>query len=212
VEIGGTDQKFNFVVAREIQRAYDVEPQAILTMPLLEGTDGTLKMSKSYDNYVGFSEPPREIFGKLMSIPDALVPRYFEIVLRKTQAEIRDVEREMGESPRDTKARLAGEIVALFHSKEDAHRASEEFDRVFKHKDVPDEIPELQVPAGGKGLVEIMVDSGLVPSKSQARRLIDQGAVKLDGQRVEEDRSLRLDGPTVLKVGKRRFLKLVPEP
>ena len=212
VEIGGTDQKFNFVVAREIQRACGVEPQAILTMPLLEGTDGKLKMSKSYGNYVGINESPREIFGKIMSIPDELVLRYYEVVLRVSPGELGQICREMEERPRDTKARLAREIVALFHSVADAKRAEEEFERVFRHKEAPDEMPEYGVPAEGKSLVEIMLDAGTVPSKSEARRLIGAGAVKLDGEKVTEDLNIKLSSPCVLKVGKRRFVRLVPKP
>jgi tyrosyl-tRNA synthetase len=212
VEIGGTDQKFNFVVAREIQRAYDVIPQAILTMPLLEGTDGKLKMSKSYDNYVGISEPPREIFGKIMSIPDDLVLRYYDVVLRISGADRADISKRMEESPRETKARLALEIVSLFHTADAAREASQEFDRIFKHGEAPDKMPEFKLPRAGKGLVEILVESDTASSKSEARRLIDQGAVKLEGEKIEENRTIQVESPCVLKVGKRRFVKLIPEP
>ncbi len=210
VEIGGTDQKFNFVVAREIQRAFNIEPQTILTMPLLEGTDGKRKMSKSYDNYVGINESPREIFGKIMSIPDELVLRYFEVVLRVPRDELSQLSGQMKEHPRDTKARLAREIVALFHSKEAALEAEHEFNRIFRLGEAPDEMPSFPVPEGGKTLVEIMVESGAAPSKSEARRLIGQGAVKLDGERIQEDITVQVDAPRVLKVGKRRFVKLTP--
>jgi tyrosyl-tRNA synthetase len=212
VEIGGTDQKFNFVVAREIQRAYDMAPQAILTMPLLEGTDGKLKMSKSYDNYVGISEPPREIFGKIMSIPDDLVLRYCDVVLRVSRTEREEISKGMQESPRETKAHLAGQIVSLFHTADAASEASREFDRIFKHGEAPDEMPEFRLPKNGKGLVEILVESDTASSKSEARRLIDQGAVRIEGEKVEENRTIQVESPCVLKVGKRRFVKLVPEP
>jgi len=211
VEVGGTDQKFNFMVGREVQKAFGQEPQVILTVPLIEGTDGKLKMSKSYDNYIGITEPPNQIYGKVMSIPDELVVKYYKLVLYYDEVELKKVEEEMKERPRDTKAKLAYEIVKLFWSQEDARRAEEEFNRVFREKGIPDEIPEYRIPEEGIWIVELLADSGLVSSRSEARRLIKQRAVKLDDVVIEdESKIIKLESKeAILRVGKRKFLKLV---
>jgi len=211
VEVGGTDQKFNFMVGREVQKAFGQEPQVILTVPLIEGTDGKLKMSKSYDNYIGITEPPYQIYGKVMSIPDELVVKYYKLVLYYDNAELKKVEEEMKERPRDTKAKLAYEIVKLFWSQEDARRAEEEFNRVFREKGVPDEIPEYKIPERGIWIVELLANSGLVSSRSEARRLIKQRAVKLDDVIIDDESEIiKLKSKeAILRVGKRKFLKLV---
>ena len=211
VEVGGTDQKFNFMVGREVQKAFGQEPQVILTVPLIEGTDGKLKMSKSYDNYIGITEPPNQIYGKVMSIPDELVVKYYKLVLYYDNAELKKVEEEMKERPRDTKAKLAYEIVKLFWSQEDARRAEEEFNRVFREKGVPDEIPEYKIPERGIWIVELLANSGLVSSRSEARRLIKQRAVKLDDVIIDDESEIiKLKSKeAILRVGKRKFLKLV---
>jgi tyrosyl-tRNA synthetase len=211
LELGGTDQKFNFIVAREIQREYGQAPQVIMTVPLLEGTDGKLKMSKSYDNYIAITEAPKEMYGKIMSIPDNLVLKYYKLLLYLDNDELRKIEREMEENPRDTKARLAYKIVSIFHSEREAKEAEEEFIRIFREGKLPAEVPVFQIRKGVP-LIELMVQSGLVNSKTEARRLIRQRAVKLDGEVVErEDLFIETkDLPKVLKVGKRRFLKLIP--
>ena len=211
VEVGGTDQKFNFMVGREVQKAFGQEPQVILTVPLIEGTDGKLKMSKSYDNYIGITEPPNQIYGKVMSIPDELVVKYYKLVLYYDEVELKKVEEEMKERPRDTKAKLAYEIVKLFWSQEDARRAEEEFNRVFREKGVPDEIPEYKIPEKGIWIVELLANSGLVSSRSEARRLIKQRAVKLDDVIIDDESEIiKLESKeAILRVGKRKFLKLV---
>jgi len=211
VEVGGTDQKFNFMVGREVQKAFGQEPQVILTVPLIEGTDGKLKMSKSYDNYIGITEPPNQIYGKVMSIPDELVVKYYKLVLYYDEVELKKVEEEMKERPRDTKAKLAYEIVKLFWSQEDARRAEEEFNRVFREKGVPDEIPEYKIPEKGIWIVELLANSGLVSSRSEARRLIKQRAIKLDNVVIDDESEIiKLESKeAILKVGKRKFLKLV---
>ena len=211
VEVGGTDQKFNFMVGREVQKAFGQEPQVILTVPLIEGTDGKLKMSKSYDNYIGITEPPNQIYGKVMSIPDELVVKYYKLVLYYDEVELKKVEEEMKERPRDTKAKLAYEIVKLFWSQEDARRAEEEFNRVFREKGIPDEIPEYKITEKGIWIVELLANSGLVSSRSEARRLIKQRAVKLDDVVIDDESEIiKLESKeAILKVGKRKFLKLV---
>ena len=211
VEVGGTDQKFNFMVGREVQKAFGQEPQVILTVPLIEGTDGKLKMSKSYDNYIGITEPPNQIYGKVMSIPDELVVKYYKLVLYYDDVELKKVEEEMKERPRDTKAKLAYEIVKLFWSQEDARRAEEEFNRVFREKGIPDEIPEYKITEKGIWIVELLANSGLVSSRSEARRLIKQRAVKLDDVVIDDESEIiKLESKeAILRVGKRKFLKLV---
>ncbi len=209
IEVGGTDQVFNFLVAREIQKHFGEEPQVILTVPLLEGTDGKLKMSKSYDNYIGLTEKPEDIYGKVMSIPDTLIYKYYKLVLYYDDESLKKVESFIREDPRGAKAKLAYEIVKLLHSEEDAKRAEEHFNRVFREKKIPDNIPEFELPKEGLNIVEILYRSGLVTSKSEARRLINQRAVKLNGEPVTNiDTVLKRDGEKVLKVGKRKFLKL----
>ncbi len=211
MEVGGTDQKFNFLVAREVQKHYGQEPQVILTLPLLVGTDGVRKMSKSYGNYIAFNDPPAEMYGKIMSIPDAVVPEYYSLVLYYDDRQLEEVRRQMTENPRDTKARLAYEIVKLFYSEAAARAAEEEFNRVFRARQAPSAMPEVRVPPEGKNIVDLIYDAGLVASKSEARRLIKQRAVRLNGEVIEDPTLvLRIQEESVLKVGKRKFLKLVP--
>uniref|UniRef100_A0A7V3ZY06 Tyrosine--tRNA ligase n=1 Tax=candidate division WOR-3 bacterium TaxID=2052148 RepID=A0A7V3ZY06_UNCW3 len=211
IEVGGTDQRFNFLVGREVQKAYGQEPQVILTVPILEGTDGKLKMSKSYDNYIGLTEPPSEMFGKVMSIPDELVLKYYRLVLYYDDAKMKEVEEKMKENPRDCKADLAEKIVEIFWGTSEAKRAREEFDRVFKLKEVPDEIPEYRIPQKGMPLIDILAQSGLVSSKSEARRLVAQRAVKIGNRVVESEFEIIVpDGDVVIKVGKRKFLRVLP--
>ncbi len=212
IEVGGTDQKFNFLVGREVQQAFGQEPQVILTVPILEGTDGKLKMSKSYDNYIGFKDAPEEMFGKVMSIPDELVIKYYKLVLYYDDAMLKEVEGRMRDNPRDCKADLAEKIVEIFWGKENARKAREEFDRVFKYGGIPDEVPEFKIHENGLPIVEILAKSGIVGSKSEARRLIAQKAVKV-GERVilSEFENITPGNGVVIKVGKRKFLRVVPE-
>jgi tyrosyl-tRNA synthetase len=208
VELGGTDQTFNLLVGRELQKHYGQEPQCILTMPLLEGLDGTEKMSKSLGNYVGIAEPPGEIFGKLMSISDELMWRYIELLsfesLPTTQKWKKD-------HPREVKARFAKEIVARFHSASAAEQAEADFASRFREGEVPDEMPAVtvQAPEGGIPIAQLLKQAQLTPSTSEAQRMIEQGGVKLDGERVS-DKALKLAaGRTVVaQVGKRKFARI----
>ena len=208
VELGGTDQKFNLLVGRELQKQYDQEPQCILTMPLLEGLDGKEKMSKSLGNYVGIAEPAQEIFGKLMSISDDLMWRYIELLSFEPVEKIRSWK---SEHPRDVKARFAREIVARFHGAKAAERAQADFESRFREGEMPGEMPELTVnaPAGGILIAQLLKQANLTPSTSEAQRMIEQGGVKLDGERVS-DKGLKLPaGRTVVaQVGKRKFARI----
>ncbi|AUN94722.1 tyrosine--tRNA ligase [Pseudazoarcus pumilus] len=210
VELGGTDQKFNLLVGRELQRHYGQSPQCVLTMPLLVGLDGVNKMSKSLGNYIGITEPARGIFGKLMSISDDLMWRYFELLSFRPIDEVRRLRQEVeaGRNPRDAKVLLAQEIVERFHDRRAAEDALEAFEARFRRGEVPDDLPEiaLSTDGGGLPLVQVLKQAGLTASTSEAMRLIGQGAVRVDGERVE-DRGLHLEaGRSVLvQVGKRRF-------
>jgi tyrosyl-tRNA synthetase len=213
VELGGTDQKFNLLVGRELQKQYGQEPQIILTMPLLEGLDGKEKMSKSLGNYVGIAEPPQEIFGKLMSISDELMWRYIELLSFEPTATVRKWKDDVaaGANPRDVKARFAREIVARFHGAGAADGAGTEFEQRFRHGQMPENIPEVVLHAGDKPLsiAQVLKQSGLSASTSEAMRLVEQGGVRLDGERVE-DNALRFSAGKsfVLQVGKRKFARI----
>jgi tyrosyl-tRNA synthetase len=213
VEIGGTDQKFNLLVGRELQVEYGQEPQVVITLPLLEGTDGVRKMSKSYGNYIGINEKPFDMFGKVMSIPDTLIFKYFELL---TDTPLEEIERikeaiEGGENPRNIKALLAKRIVAFFHGEEEAEKASEEFDRVFKYKEVPDEIEEFKLPKGKYRIVDTLVQLKVLSSKSEVRRIIQGGGLYIDGRRITDiDYEFELGKEVIIKIGKRRFVKLIP--
>ncbi len=212
IEVGGTDQKFNFVIARDIQKHFGQDPQVILTVPLIEGTDGKLKMSKSYNNYIALKDTPEDMYGKVMSIPDHLILKYFQLVLYYDERELSKVKRLIEENPRDAKAKLAFEIVELFHGSQKARQAEEHFNRVFRERKLPDEIPEYSLK-NSEPVVDVLFKSGLVKSKSEARRLIRQGGVKINGETVKDETALLHDlkEPVVIRVGKRRFLKILPE-
>lgn len=214
VELGGTDQKFNLLVGRQLQASYGQEPQVVITMPILEGLDGVQKMSKSLGNYVGIKEPADEIFGKLMSISDDLMWRYLELLSRRPMAEIRgwrQATQTAGLNPRDVKIRLAEEMVERFHGPEAARAATQAFFARFSQGEIPADLEEIQIQGGEDGLLigNLLKQAGLVDSTSEALRLIQQGAVKIDGERVSE-KSLRC--PTgsahVYQVGKRRVAKI----
>ena len=213
VELGGTDQKFNLLVGRELQKQYGQEPQCILTMPLLEGLDGKEKMSKSLGNYVGISEPPREMFGKLMSISDPLMWRYIELLSFESSLRMETWRKEVaeGRNPREIKVLFAKEIVARFHSADAAARAEEDFDARHRHGQLPQDMAELVVPAAQNGVTvtQTIKLAGLAPSVSEAQRLIEQGGVKIDGERVS-DKSLRFTAGQsfVLQVGKRKAARI----
>ena len=209
LELGGTDQKFNLLVGRELQKQYGQEQQCILTMPLLEGLDGVEKMSKSKGNYVGISEKPTDMFGKLMSISDTLMWRYFELLSFRSLDEIAGFKRdaEGGRNPRDFKVLLAQEIVARFHSQADAERALEDFNHRAKGG-VPDDIPSVTLAGAPLAIGQLLKQAGLVPSTSEALRNIEQGGVKIDGATVS-DKGLKVEaGEFVVQVGKRRFARV----
>jgi len=213
VELGGTDQKFNLLVGRELQKHYGQEPQVILTMPLLVGLDGVNKMSKSLGNYVGIHDAPADMFGKLMSVSDELMWRYVELLSFESLATIAGWKREVegGGNPRDVKVRFAQEIVARFHDRSAAARALEDFEALFRHGGVPDDLVEqlIDVPADGGSIAQVLKSSGVCSSTSEAFRMIEQGGVKVDGQKVS-DKALKLavGGPYVLQLGKRKFAKV----
>ncbi|MFH0799166.1 MAG: tyrosine--tRNA ligase [Pseudomonadota bacterium] len=215
VELGGTDQIFNLLIGRDIQRAYGLEPQVVLTMPLLVGTDGVQKMSKSYGNYIGIAEPPRDIFGKMMSISDDLMWTYYELLSDLSTAEIEELKEELviGKlHPKLAKENLAMEIIERFHSEKAAVEARDEFERVFAKKGKPDEIQELSMQATGESvsLVDAIVDIGLCVSKTDARRMIEQNAVEVDDKKVADMRAtISTKEGHLLKVGKRRFAKII---
>ena len=210
VEIGGTDQKFNLLVGRQLQEAYGHDPQVVITLPILEGLDGIQKMSKSLNNYIGITEPPDEMFGKLMSISDELMWRYLELLSFRPMSEIGSWRREVDEglNPRDVKIRLAEELVARFHSREAAGRAHESFVARFRKGQMPDVIEEIEVE-GGLPIANLLKETGLVKSTSEALRMIKQGAVKIDGEKISDASLMLAPGSSqIFQVGKRRFLRI----
>ncbi len=208
VELGGTDQKFNLMVGRNLQREYSQEPQVILTTPLLEGLDGVNKMSKSLNNYIGIDENPNEMFGKVMSVSDDLMWRYYELVTDLTPAEIEKM-RSLEENPRNLKVNLAKLIIKDFHSQTAANEAEENFVRQFVNKDVPDEIEEKSIASGSYKLVDLLVSTEMVASKGEAKRLIEQGGVKVGGEKASNTGAeIELKDEILLQVGKRKFLKV----
>lgn len=213
VELGGTDQKFNLLVGRELQKHYGQRPQCVLTMPLLEGLDGINKMSKSLGNYIGINESPREIFGKVMSISDNLMWRYYDLLSFRDMAEIAGFKREIGEgrNPRDIKVLLAQELVERFHSKSAADDALSEFEARFRQGVLPDDMPELTVASDGGVLpvVSVLKLAGLTASTSEALRMVAQGAVRANGEKVSDKGLVFASGESViLQVGKRKFAKV----
>jgi tyrosyl-tRNA synthetase len=213
IELGGTDQKFNLLVGRELQREYGQEPQCILTMPLLEGLDGVEKMSKSKNNYVGITEAPAQMFGKLMSISDELMWRYYELLSLRSLAQIAQLREECaaGRNPRDAKVALAQEIVERFHSRAAADAALAEFEARFRHGALPENIPEVVLRGAPMPIAQLLKQAQLAPSTTEANRNIEQGGVRIDGERVE-DKALKVPAGTyVVQVGKRRFARVTLE-
>lgn len=216
VELGGTDQKFNLLVGRDIQQANGLDAQVCITMPLLQGTDGVEKMSKSYDNYIGLSEPPEEIYGKTLSIPDSLIYRYFELATDVESSRLPELKRLVETDPRNAKHELAFSIVRLYHGDEAARMARDHFEKTIVRKEEPDDMPEFSADAfgdGSIGLLDLLHQAGMVASKSEARRLVKQNAVSIDGDRITDPEfsvDTRTRAPFVVKVGKRRFVRIVP--
>jgi len=213
VEMGGTDQKFNLLVGRHIQQSFDVEQQIVITLPLLEGLDGVQKMSKSYGNYVGITDPAGEMFGKVMSISDELMWRYFELLSFRPISDIESLKAAVadGRNPRDVKFELASEIVARFHDESAAEAAKAEFIARFQKGAMPEEIAEVVVASkdGSLGIAHLLKEADLVNSTSEAFRMIKQGAVRIDGERIE-DRGLEIQAGTshIFQVGKRKFARV----
>lgn len=213
VELGGTDQKFNLLVGRELMKSEGMEPQVILTMPILEGLDGVQKMSKSLDNYIGIEDAPNEMFGKIMSISDELMWRYFELLSFRTLSEIETFKKEIeqGKNPRDVKFLLAEEIISRFHNADAAKTAQQDFISRFAKGAIPDEMPEvtLQLEGDDIGIAAVLKQSGLTSSTSDSFRMIQQGAVKLDGEKVsDKGLSLQKGLVVVAQVGKRKFARI----
>jgi len=218
VELGATEQKFNLLMGREIQREYAQESQVCMTMPILVGLDGARKMSKSLGNYVGITEPPQEMFGKMMSIPDELMWSYYELVTDRTEKEIAQLKNEVAAGklhPMDAKMKLAEEVVSVFQGAEAGRKAAENFQRVFRDRQAPAEAPAQKIPRGpAKKLTSLLVELNLVPSKSEAERLIKQGGVEINEQRVDDfrkDIDLTQPGEFLLRAGKKKFLRIIIE-
>jgi tyrosyl-tRNA synthetase len=214
IELGGTDQKFNLLVGREIQKAYGKESQCILTMPILEGTDGVEKMSKSLDNYIAFTDTPREMFGKAMSIPDELITRYYRYAVRAKEEDIQAMEAGLADGtvhPRNAKVKTAMGIVENYHDEAAATGAFEEFERMFVKKDLPDVIDEveLEFESDEPGILDILAAAKMCPSKKEARRMVQQGAVSVEGEKMDDFRAtFDLSDYKLFKVGKRKFLRI----
>lgn len=214
VELGGTDQKFNLLVGRVIQREYGQEPQVIITTPLIEGTDGIQKMSKSFDNYIGINDPPEEMFGKTMSIPDELILKYFECTTEISDAELEEVKRTLADpktNPSTLKRSLGRELVTLYHDAEAAQQAEAVFNRIHVKKGMPEEIPEwlLEIKEPEIWIIKLLSQTRLASSNKEARRFVEQGSVSIDMEKITDpNTSVRLDKDFILKVGKRNFLKV----
>ncbi len=214
VELGGTDQKFNLLVGRDIQREFGMEPQVILTMPLLVGTDGVEKMSKSYDNYIGISDEPSQIFGRTLSIPDNLIYNYFELATNVSNQKLGEVKTQLENgsvNPRDLKRELARTLVSMYHNHEAAEIAQTEFDNIFINKGLPDEIEEFNVGNNKEiNILDLIVLVNFAPSKGEARRLVTQGGVSIDGEKISDVQyQVKIISGMILKVGKRKFIKLI---
>lgn len=212
VELGGTDQRFNLLMGRDLQRSRNQAPQVVLTMPLLEGLDGVNKMSKSLGNYIGITEPANEIYGKVLSVSDDLMFRYYELLSDLDNDEIAELKSRMesGElHPKKVKQQLARELTARFHSEEAAQKAEENFEQVFKKGGAPDDTPEFTLPKEEIWLPKLLVEAGMVKSTSEGRRMVKQNAVSIDGAKIADDKAnIQPEGELLLKVGKRRFAKV----
>jgi tyrosyl-tRNA synthetase len=214
VELGGTDQKFNLLVGRDIQREYGLEPQVIITTPLIVGTDGVEKMSKSYNNYIGISEDPKNMFGKTLSIPDNLIYNYYELATDISNEELKKIKAQLEDpsiNPRDIKRQLAKTLVRMYHNQVEAENAEKEFDKIFIKKEIPDEMPEFKFENGETkiNILDLITKVNLANSKGEARRLVSQGGVSIDGEKVTDiNANINVTDEKILKVGKRNFIKL----
>lgn len=212
VELGGTDQLFNLMVGRKIQEEHGLKPQIVLTMPIIEGTDGKLKMSKSYNNYIGFTDEPKDMYGKVMSIPDELIVKYAKLLIDVDEHTIADMEKKINEklvNPRDYKMWLAKELVKQFHGEERAKEAEEYFVTVFQKKEIPDEMPEVKIQTGSYNIVDLLDKLG-IGTRSEIKRLITQGGVYLDNNRIDNFKVVvEIKEPHILRIGKRQFIKIL---
>jgi len=204
IEIGGTDQKFNLLMGRQLQRDFNQKSQVIITMPLLEGTDGVKKMSKSYGNYISITEPPEEMFGKIMSISDELMVKYYELLTEENLDKVKKMH------PRQAKAKLAKELVQKYYSETEAEKAEEGFEKVFVKRELPEEIKEVRIREKKIWVVDLLVKAGLATSKNEAKRLITQGSVKINQKRIKDsDMDLLMDREYIVQVGKRKFRRII---
>jgi len=214
IELGGTDQKFNLLVGRELMKEFNMEPQVVMTMPILEGIDGVRKMSKSYGNYIGITESAKEIFGKVMSIPDELIIKYFELATDAFPHKIEEYRKGLKDgsiNPRDAKFDLAKTIVRMYHSAQAAEDAANEFEKVFSKKEMPTELKEFKLGSEEINIVDLLVKTNLMPSRAEAKRKIKEGAIDIDGNAIRDiNYIVRLSKPIVVKAGKHKFLKIIP--
>lgn len=214
VELGGTDQRFNLLVGRDLQREYQQQQQVIITMPLLEGTDGVQKMSKSLNNYIGIDDSPKEMFGRAMSIPDALIYKYFELTTNVDAVELHKIKTDLDSgtvNPSHLKRRLAKELISIYHDAGRAQAAEEEFDLIFKKKEIPEDIPVISLNKGTWIISKLLLECKLVESGKEAQRQIQQGAVSINGEKITDERAvIQIESELVIKVGKRKFLKIIP--
>jgi tyrosyl-tRNA synthetase len=212
IELGGTDQKFNLLVGRELMRELGMEPQVVLTMPVLEGTDGVRKMSKSYGNHIGITEPAKDIFGKVMSLPDTLIVKYLELatdIFPHKLEEYAAALRNNSANPRDIKFELAKTLVRMYHSADLAEKTAADFERVFSQGEVPDELPEFHCSAGELTIIDLLVQSKLMASRAEAKRKLREGAIDIDGKTINDlSYTVSLERPVIVKAGKHRFLKI----
>lgn len=212
VEIGGTDQRFNLLIGRKVQKRYNQSEQDIVIVPLLEGLDGVRKMSKTYNNYIAFNDPPKEMFGKVMSLPDDLIWKYYELLTDISLNKIKQMKKDVQiqkVNPRDLKVNLAKEIIKIFYPASKANQAEKEFNKVFREKKKPSQIPVCRVRGKSYQLPDLLLECHLVPSKSEARRLIEQGGVKIDDKSIKDWKGLvKIKKGMVVQVGKRRFVKI----
>ena len=205
VEIGGTDQKFNLLVGRELQRDFGQEPQIVITLPLLEGTDGVKKMSKSLNNYIGVTDSPQDMFGKIMSISDELMLKYYQLLTDISLGEVK------GQHPRDAKRNLAKHIVAMFYDQNISSQSEKDFEKIFVSKEIPRDIEEIEIKEKTIWIIDMLLKANLVKSKNEAKRLIRQGGVKVNQKKIEDENlDLIMDKEYILQVGKRSFKKIVP--
>lgn len=212
VELGGTDQKFNLLVGRELMREFNMEPQVVMMLPILEGLDGVRKMSKSFDNYVGITDSPKNMFGKLMSIPDELIAKYFELTTDAFPHKVEEYQSGLKDGtihPRDAKVDLAKTIVRMYHSASAAEKAAEEFDKVFAKKELPEDIKEYKMHQSKVNIIDLLVETGLMGSRGEAKRKVREGAIDINGTRIDDiGYVVKIGKPVIVKAGKHKFIKV----